>query len=171
MEDDWDSPDLEAFGGELRQPQRSEVKRRPSKSMKVSTFNELGPNQKKYIEALRSGQFLRNYENYMSVHDRYDPLGVACELFRYDLKLLKRTFKIKDLYGFELEIASYSNRTDMMPEVVKAHLAFRTVLGGNISIPEFPHLAKLHKDGKSFEEIADILESVEGMNLYFYQPK
>jgi hypothetical protein len=103
---------------------------------------ELGPNQKKWIAALRSGEYEQGTV-WLCKQDKYCCLGVGCELLNIP-------------HNFVDEIKSYGGRTQLAPEELVEQLALRGPSGKPKD--DSLSLVALNDRGKSFEEIADIIE-------------
>lgn len=106
-----------------------------------------GEKRKKWIEALRSGKYKQGKGRLHNLEpETFCCLGVACHLF---------------LEGRPLEdgsCVSYNTNTALMPTDLMLELGLVTHLGGS-RLPG-PALSSLNDQfGKTFEEIADALES------------
>ena len=109
---------------------------------------------KKWVAALRSGKFRRG-ESYLatrkvSKHVEYCCLGVLCELAAKE-GVVKRVSRLSDVaYGNE-------RATYYLPKEVKNWAGLRTAGGSRGSGKQT--LAQLNDDGRSFNKIADVIES------------
>lgn len=126
---------------------------------------ELGPNQKKWIEALRSGKYKQGRSHLHKIDENgktsFCCLGVACDLFYEGIKLnslCPQGRGIRVVYGDEVSYAP--------PEIVEI-LKLNDATG--ITRGEYaPGLAQRNDAGESFEYIASVLE--ENPELYFRRP-
>jgi hypothetical protein len=109
----------------------------------------LNKNALKWIEALRSGKFKQG-KNALRAGDSFCCLGVACELYRKTRK--KGFIKWDDQNNFH---TLSDKRHTFLPKSVQAWLGLTSNWG------ELNHdgsLAILNDEGKTFNEIADIIE-------------
>lgn len=108
---------------------------------------ELGPNQKKWIEAIRSGEYSQA-KNYLRTEGGYCCLGVA----------------VKVISGREPKIRGTGQLLGVYSSVRKA-LKLRGSSGELVSYIETgdwtraDSLAKLNDDGWTFDQIADYIEA------------
>lgn len=121
---------------------------------------ELGPNQKLWIKALRSG-FYQQGASYLNRDGECCCLGVACEVFG-----LEREASAHDgetyRYGIDKSTAIAP------PEVLNA-LALRDFEGRAYDFP-YKKLVQLNdSEGASFSDIASLLETVP--HQYFKEPR
>lgn len=101
-------------------------------------------NVKKWIDALRSGQF-NQVQGHLGDRTGFCCLGVACEVAIANGINLKR---------HEEESYSYAGKTDVMPVSVQRWLGTdeNPVLGSS-------SCAELNDQGLAFEDIADMIET------------
>ena len=112
----------------------------------------LNENAKKWVAALRSGEFAQG-QHFLRKHDNYCCLGVACELYRretgngewWQVTQGKYTF-ISDSYEF----------VTVLPSTVAYWLGLHTE-AGEFGVED--SLADMNDTGKTFDEIADVIES------------
>lgn len=112
---------------------------------------ELGPNQKRWIEALRSGEY-RQTTRALCRDGAYCCLGVGCVLI--GMKSRPDSIEIDD---FDVEVRRFGSETQSAPKKVVSHLALRSNTGADLTGDEC--LAQLNDEGKTFAEIADLIES------------
>lgn len=124
---------------------------------------ELGSHQRKWVEALRSGEF-KQTTSYLHWKEEgkssFCCLGVACELaLRDGVKLLVTSADIED--SSEEGAVSYDTEYDSLPASVVEWLGIIDWIGtlptGLTKLDELS-LATLNDNGKNFNEIADIIE-------------
>lgn len=114
----------------------------------MTTTFELGPKQKLWIAALRSGEFKQG-KGFLKIEDHYCCLGVACQVLGLE-------FDAPDDSGVsECDSARYG-----APESVIKGLALSDDIGRRVNeTNEEDSLTELNDNGASFEEIADIIEA------------
>lgn len=102
----------------------------------------------KWVEALRSGRFAQG-RCALNTGNRFCCLGVACELF------VPESQKLKTVDG-----VGYINRFGKLPDPLVQALGLRTN-GGAFESQRFGRtsLVNLNDGGRTFAEIADIIES------------
>lgn len=96
--------------------------------------------KKKWIEALRSGEYRQGTHCLRSIENKYCCLGVACDLFYGTNKWIEN----KEEYLYEInnqKIFSYN-----LNQYIE------------LSDKEMDDLMQLNDGGKTFEEIADYIE-------------
>jgi len=125
---------------------------------KKSSKPKLNPNARKWVKALRSGKYKqgRDYLCQLYGEEReFCCLGVACELFiRSGNKL--RTAVRSDGGNY----VEYGGNRGIVPGKVREWLGLRDNLGEYVNKNGLTSsLADLNDRGKSFENIADIIES------------
>lgn len=130
---------------------------------------ELGPNQKAWIQALRSGKY-KQAKKRLKTENGFCCLGVACDLTGEDWEVDYQDDRFSDEKLF-----SFKGARSVLPPSVKDWLDLASdagVIQLSINIPFIPvievgsrSLAQMNDDGASFEEIAAILE---GMPQYFF---
>ncbi len=117
---------------------------------------KLGPKQKNWIKALRSGRFKQGQEHLRSTKDEFCCLGVRCHQARKRLGL--KVEKEDDKYGYNKETAG-------LPEKVREDLKMIGSLG--CFTDKQPHRIGKHKkyalafhndSGATFLQIADFIE-------------
>ena len=107
--------------------------------------------QKKWLAALRSGEF-QQCQGQLSKDGGYCCLGVACEIFREELSLEKHELTSRNGY-------SYNESYQYLPEKVREYLALNTIQGFfRKKDGKCEYLSNLNDNGKTFKEIADIIE-------------
>lgn len=114
--------------------------------------------RKLWVEALRSGPWEQAHEC-LGIDDACCCLGVACELFNLHESWL-RIIRDDDIGN------SYDGKDTTLPEIVRDWLGLTTVEGLYKSNTDgLPNaLTYDNEQGKSFTEIADIIESApEGL--------
>lgn len=119
---------------------------------------ELGPNQRRWLEALRSGQYVQGREMLHSADEKYCCLGVACELFipetgRYGG--YAQTFALPhptECYSYGEE-----HETGAAPKELYEHLGFRCGIADRTDA-----LTSMNDAGVTFEEIAGMIEEDPG---------
>lgn len=110
---------------------------------------ELGPLQRKWVEALRSGEY-RQTKGYLLMEGAYCCLGVAC---------LSIGLSPEHALGADVFDGSY---VAVLPPLVKDGMRFRGWCGEfrNATDDErYQSLADLNDGGKTFDEIADFVEA------------
>ena len=120
----------------------------------------MNENVKKWVDVLRSGKYkqgrlyLRRADN-----DRFCCLGVACDLYRKETGEGEWILGTQSYYVFENE---NGNATNVLPSKVKKWLGLSTK-GGRYGYrrgsADGSSLYECNDTGKSFLEIADIVES------------
>lgn len=121
-------------------------------------MQELGPNQKRWIAALRSGEYAQG-QRALHEEGRFCCLGVACHIFKEEL-------------GIEVtyhgEWYEYDDCRGAAPTVVCHALGLYNGMGA-LSHDDYDSLALRNDFGTTFTEIADLLESAPSM--FFKEPK
>ena len=108
-----------------------------------------GPNQTLWLAALRSGSYAQG-TGYLKKDDRFCCLGVACEIFPKPQDL-----KIRLL---DDGVIRFGSTTTKAPDYVIEALQLHSELGGGRLIAD-QNLAKLNDEGKTFAELADLIEA------------
>jgi hypothetical protein len=111
-------------------------------------------NTKKWVEALRSGKYKQG-KAYLRKGDKYCCLGVACELaIESGVKVLVDKIDNNTHY--------YNNKTKKLPREVTDWLGLKTDIGEFDRTEQYVYnnsLTNLNDNGKTFNDIADIIES------------
>lgn len=113
----------------------------------------MNANAKQWVAALRSGEFKQGTECLRSVDDNYCCLGVACELFS------KATGELEAEYSNFSQEYRYGDKAAILPADVKDWLGLADEEGSYGGTLEDHTLTGLNDIGKSFAEIADVIES------------
>ncbi|MFI5404982.1 MAG: hypothetical protein ACHQ1D_00565 [Nitrososphaerales archaeon] len=122
---------------------------------------KLGPNQKKWIKALRSGKYAQgNGCLYDAELNEYCCLGVACEIAG-----MKKVEKFVDAMG---SMTHYGKEYSIAPKKVVKLLKLRYQDGAPKDSSNFDLLIDLNDDGSSFEDIACTIE--QNPEQYFTGP-
>jgi hypothetical protein len=122
----------------------------------MTTKQEIGPNQRKWLDALRSGNYKQGKEE-LCCNGMYCCLGVASELFEEHKQVVGDNI----IFGDKISCAP--------PSVVFALLLYSDT-GSPKLTTAFKSLVSLNDSmGKSFTEIADIVES--DPSIYFREPQ
>ena len=114
----------------------------------------LNENAKKLVEALRSGEFKQTKYS-LSNGTEHCCLGVACEVaIKNGLNLTKQT-------NYRDSLTAYDENTNYLPPPVANWLGFSSVRGAYLDNRGANQWLSYDNDfnGKTFEEIADIIES------------
>lgn len=109
----------------------------------------LNDNAKKWVAALRSGEYEQG-TNALNKNGKMCCLGVACEI------AIKYGVSLKIGYYCDANIKTYDGETGILPSSVRDWLGLYARDG------ESQHAGKLtifNDSGKTFSEIADIIES------------
>lgn len=115
---------------------------------------EIGPNQRKWIDALRSGEYAQGRRYLCDFQNRYCCLGVACRVF--DVPEVRRD-EDRVYFGKSFNYGA-------APEEVVESLSLRTHLGDLATvyeigrIKEMARLSQANDSGATFSEIADFCE-------------
>lgn len=130
----------------------------------MSTKQELGSNQSKWLDALRSGRYSQG-KDYLRCGDNYCCLGVAAELF--DVPSSVDCLNESDgspIYEFGGDVFE-------APLQVLQNLALYGFVGEPAPDAEgiLGCLTELNDGGKSFSEIADIIEADPA--VFFEEPR
>jgi len=109
---------------------------------------------KKWVSALRSGDYKQNTGNLGRKdsfgNDQFCCLGVLCELMGKDSDKLRR-----EIHGGKYQYNGYGGK---LPDAARNWSGIKTG-GGEVSYNDkTTTLALLNDNGKTFEEIADIIE-------------
>ena len=99
-----------------------------------------------WLDALRSGRYIQ-VTAALNTDGRYCCLGVACELYQQHVGGLVITQ--------HLNRTLYNGEGELLPPIVQAWLGLRNPSGQHYS----GQLTEDNDDGKSFLEIADIIEA------------
>ena len=108
----------------------------------------LGPNQKKWINALRSGKFEQG-RGYLNLFGKFCCLGIACEIFKDKTTAVGRA---------KTGPVLYNGREQLAPTYVMQSLCLYDRSGGDC-VDYGNALAKMNDEGMSFPTIADLLEN------------
>lgn len=114
------------------------------------TKQPLGPNQKKWLAALRSDDFKEGTYN-LNKNGKFCCLGVAAELFKTkDTKVSKSGY-----------LVTYDDFVAKAPPYVISDLGLLSDLGKHKFEYKFgpKSLANLNDEGMSFKDIADMIEA------------
>lgn len=130
----------------------------------------LGPNQRKWLKALRSGKFKQTRQGHLHDNKGFCCLGVACVLFKTP------TTKITvDFLSDDNEVA-YAGKDDYAPSYVIDALDLYSAQGSPKDGDVASELAILNDgsglgnaDKKTFKQIATIVE--RDPSVYFRSPK
>lgn len=112
----------------------------------------LNTNAQKWVEALRSGEYTQT-RGQLKDYSRFCCLGVACDLF---MKETGRGYWNGDI--FYAEDGGEYEASLLMPPIMH-WLGLEDRSGGYVSNSAPRSLASQNDDGKSFSEIADIIEA------------
>lgn len=108
-------------------------------------------NVEKWVKALRSGDYKQGQFN-LNKDGKFCCLGVACELFKDELKLEVTVIRVgRANYG----ATKYNGVASDLPEEVMNYLGLKSPYGNFRG----GSLAALNDVGTSFNEIADLIES------------
>jgi hypothetical protein len=107
-----------------------------------------------WIAALRSGKYTQG-KNYLNADGSLCCLGVACEIFKDELNLNITTTTTIDI---DKEVTRYNRFYGVLPQIVSDHLGLSTCYG-SLSKHDYSSLYSMNDNGKTFAEIADIIES------------
>lgn len=116
----------------------------------------LNDNAKKWVEALRSEKYKQQTKSYLRVGNKFCCLGVACDLYQKEVGDLKELASGSDDRYYYNGMASY------LPEIVQNWLGISTWSGSyndDSGLRFRLDLASQNDSGKTFEEIADIIEA------------
>lgn len=123
----------------------------------------IGHNQRKWLDALRSGEYEQGY-NYLQRDGKFCCLGVACEVFEVPKvgEASSRAVFIADGTAF--------GTTSTVPVAVKRTLGLRDLRGTFMAGSPLSSLASMNDSTKfTFSEIADIIEA--NPSSVFEEPK
>ena len=107
----------------------------------------MNDNTRKWIEALRSGEFEQG-QGALRKGNQYCCLGVACELYRRE----HPDSVAWDLIGLNM---TFYGKHSTLPIRVRDWIGLRTIDGSYQRVS----LINMNDDGYTFEEIADVIES------------
>lgn len=110
------------------------------------TADEQKAHRKLWVEALRSGNYQQAADELRSDHG-FCCLGVACDLS-----------KLGEWRGSRYQTPDYEHNGELEDDV-KRWLGLRTRVGFFEPFEEFDNLAEMNDGGKSFAEIADVIEA------------
>ena len=108
---------------------------------------ELGPNQRKWVEALRSGRYEQG-PSYLCKEGNYCCLGVGCKAFEVKARFIE---------GGGFFLFGEQETSGFAPEELVQALALYSDMG-DCADGQLPLTAQ-NDAGRSFAEIADLLES------------
>jgi len=129
----------------------------------VYTKEQQAENRKKWVEALRSGDY-KQTQNVLTDGNNYCCLGVACDIS--DLGEWEE-FETKESGGFEYIVnRDYSSEKSSidLPNSVQNWLGLYTISGASVN-GVAKSLVTLNDEGSTFNEIADAIENEE--NKYY----
>lgn len=114
---------------------------------------QLGPNQKKWVEALESGKFQQS-ESFLRTGSGYCCLGVACQVFE-----AKATLVLESETKEGARVWSYDDKDSLAPKyVIDALDLYGSGGEPDKSISEsLEDLTQLNDAGRPFTEIAEII--------------
>lgn len=119
------------------------------------------PVVKEWVSALRSGEYEQAKEVLATEHG-YCCLGVLCELYSKTVKPIKTIVQneIEDDVGNLRTVwdTEYDKETEILPKCVMEWAGLRSPEGG-FTDASITSLASLNDNGKTFAEIADVIES------------
>jgi hypothetical protein len=121
---------------------------------------ELTMNQKKWVEALRSGEYKQG-KRALCKEGNFCCLGVAAELFKTeDTVIITSKVKSVDNLGepIYINLTSYDNSDSCAPNYVVKALALHSDTGG-VNDATVTALTQENDMGATFEEIANLIES------------
>lgn len=121
----------------------------------------MNENAKKLVAALRSGEYRQGQSVlHNNLDDSFCCLGVACDIYMKENG--GRWLYNEDYYnGLE-----YLNQWKHLPNLVQKWLGFATPTGDYYQDDDYlSSLVELNDSGKSFDEIADVIES-EPLGLF-----
>ena len=121
----------------------------------------IGPNQKRWLEALRSGEY-RQTRGYLHTANGFCCLGVGCQLFKPD------DIEAVEAEGYGVQTFKYDQNIAAGPNFVVEALGLYGDLG-NRNDGIGPSLAGLNDDGIPFDEIADVIEA--NPRTFFKEPR
>lgn len=126
---------------------------------------ELGPNQTRWLQALRSGEFKQGTGVLRNKDDERCCLGVGCFVFDIDgRKLEERDIEYEVFSG----AWSYQGECEAAPASLIELLALRGECGEHAT-NTVSSLTNLNDTGSTFEKIADIIEADPAQ--YFTEPR
>ena len=113
---------------------------------------KLGKRQKKWLKGLRSGEYKKGV-GYLNKNQEYCCLGVACEIFKDELKLEKKAYQYMD------SVMVYGGRGSSAPDVLVEHLGLHDDAGFIDDITTLAHLNDgRYKYDTDFNNIANYIE-------------
>jgi len=124
-------------------------------------MTKIGPNQKRWLEALRSGEY-RQVRGYLHTANGFCCLGVACTLFKPE------DIHAVQAHGYTIETLRYEANVAVAPNFVIDALALYGDMG-NRGDGDGPSLAAHNDEGKSFADIADLIEA--DPHMFFKEPR
>lgn len=138
------------------------------------TKQKLGTNQKKWIEALRSGKYKQGDSVLRDFNDNFCCLGVAHDIFPNEDYEENWTLDGPGHIRDELDCYCADGEWEVASNRIVELLGLKNMVGTPITT-ELPNeeyaleLTQYNDGGASFEEIADILETYP--EVYFTEPK
>lgn len=121
---------------------------------------------KKWVEALRSGEYAQGKNVLRDGNNRYCCLGVACEIYHQETG--KGEWRLSDSAEYYFFEDDNQKEPAVLPNEVVKWLGIKSTLGGWQS-DEAKSLVILNDGGEDFNEIANVIESrPEGM---FHAPQ
>ena len=109
----------------------------------------MNDNSKKWVEALRSGQYQQGTGGLCGIYNHHCCLGVACRIFQEEVGGLQIKLNSRHKYfAFDIDSAYLPNKVRSWLGLTNRDGDFK---GGS--------LASLNDRGSSFKEIADVIES------------
>ena len=116
----------------------------------------MNENVKRWVAALRSGEYEQGRKALRSIDDKFCCLGVACELSREELDL-DLYYTRPDPDGNPTEVL-YDGSHGALPKKTMKWLGLNFPVGSFCIGPEGHNLACLNDDGMTFDQIADVIE-------------
>jgi hypothetical protein len=116
---------------------------------------QLTPNQKQWIKALRSGKYTQG-KGCLHNTDGFCCLGVAAKEFLTDDVVVA---EVTDKYDIDYASWSYDTEPEMAPDYVMKALGLYDNNGSSKTNDDLMMLTHLNDDDSTFEQIADIIEA------------
>lgn len=122
----------------------------------------MNDNARKWVEALRSGEYAQTRAGALRDSTGYCCLGVACDLYAKEHDDLKEipfnSLFPGGYYSYAFVDSDGFQHVAFLPEVVRQWLGLRTA-SGKFFYDGVKDLAPMNDDGADFNEIANIIES------------
>lgn len=129
---------------------------------------KLGPRQKKWIKALRSGKYEQGEGALRDSYDKFCCLGVACDIYDDSRWGIPRVKTKSGYFEYFYRYGKKGRESEVATKEVREYLGLRDGYGSRVDDP-YGSLIEMNDEGKSFKRIANALE--KNPERYFKESK